>query len=173
MESTVSVAGRCLSTSFISTTNYMEALFAGSENPELCYTLQEFVAAKKPPYLLINFSNTGLTLSTDATASLYTAIVNQILSVSPETTVILSGPLPLTADSGIHKNSVLTLDETLATLAGNLHKNGLKVYYLASPISFFTEDQMLNPEFADENGNLNLLGCETYFNYVLRHPVVK
>ena len=168
----ISVKNRCYATSFISTTNYMEAVFSGIQDPESCLTIKEFVSTNKPKYLLINFSETGLTLEKNAVETLYKAIVNLILNNSPETTVILSGPLPLAGAEDIPAKTIITLDSILAELAGKLNNNGQKVYYLPSPTSFFDENQLLKSEYTDKNGILNNRGCGVYFNnYILRHPV--
>ena len=171
MDLTVSASQRHFATSFISTTNYMEALFSGIAFPEQSYTMVELLSTNTPKYLLINFSGTGLSLPKDATENLYRSIVDLILKTCPETTVILSGPIPVSKSSEISAQAVIDLDTTLADLCDSLHKSGKNVYYLASPASFFDTDKHLKTEYAEENGVLNPLGCEVYFNYVLRHPV--
>ncbi len=167
----ISAKDRHFSTSFVSTTNYMEATFSGCASPDVSYTIAEFLAANTPKYLLINFSGTGLSLTEEATENLYRAIVDLILSESPETTVILSGPLPVTSNSDIDAQAVIRLDQTLSALCDSLYEGGKPVYYLASPASFFDTNKYLKTEYALDTDVLNALGCELYFNYILRHPV--
>lgn len=171
MDLTVSAHTRHFATSFISSTNFAEAPFVGSEFPEQSYTMAELLTTHTPKYLLINFSNTGLSLPNDATENLYRSIINLIMKHSPQTTVILSGPLPVTKTENISVQKIIDLDTLLAELCDGLHKNGKSIYYLPSPVTFFDSQKYLKSEYVGENGALNQLGCEVYFNYVLRHPV--
>lgn len=165
----ISLRDRCFSTSFVSTTNYMEVVFTG--NGDESYTLTEFLTATTPKYLLLNFSGTGLTMDNDAVKLLYQAVLDVIWQHSPESTVILSGPLPVCGDNALHTAKVLQLDETLCKLAQSNNEKGKNAYYLPSPTTFFEGDKTLKKEYISEKNTVNALGCEVYFNYVLRHPV--
>ena len=171
MDLLVSVKTRHFATPFISTTNYIEAPFSGSVSPEESKTMVELLSENTPEYLLINFSGTGLSLPLSATENLYRSIVDLILKTSPQTTIIISGPLPVSEKSDVSAQKIIDLDTLLADLCDGLYKNGKSVYYLPSPAAFFDANKHLKSEYASENSTLNQLGSEVYFNYILRHPV--
>jgi len=175
---TISIKERAYYHHTISPTNFSEALFENHQHPESKITLQDLVRTNKPKYLMLNFSNAVLDLDEVSCKNFFGAILKLVKQASPDTTVIISGPIPVFSSNKIVSiKTIQRLDAILATMAGVLHEEGNDVYYLPSPsgAQFCNADGTLLDKYQDANhpGILDVTdGCWDYFNnHILQYSI--
>ena len=174
----ISIKGSSYFHHTISPTNFHEVLLESYQHPDKQITMQDLLSEIKPKYLLVNFSNAVLDLDDIACKNFFTAVSKLVHEASPNTTLIISGPLPVfSSNDNVNIKTIYRIDTILAAMAGELHEEGYKVYYLPTPTgsSFCNEDGTLLDKYQDAD-NPNILdatdGCWDYFNnHILQYSI--
>ena len=125
---------------------------------------------------MLNFSNAVLDLDDISCKNFYGSILKLVKEISPETTVIISGPLPVFENNPtVQMVDIYRINEILATVAGELNEEGYAVYYLTTPTTsaLCNADGTLLAQYQDGN-NLSTHGCWVYFDkHILQYSIPK
>jgi hypothetical protein len=178
--SNLSIKENAYYNNIVSPTNFNEVLFENHQNPDKKVTLQDLLSEKKPEYLLLNFSKAILDLNETACSNFFGAILKMVAEIDAQTTVIISGPLPVFASNTTTKIQIIQrLDKILETISGKLHESGYKVYYLPTPThqnsNLCNDNGTLLDRYQDAD-NADILdatdGCWDYFNnHILQYSI--
>lgn len=174
----ISIKGNSYFNHTISPTNFTEVPLESHQYPDEKVKMGDLIADKKPGYLLLNFSNAVLNLDDIECKNFFGAILKLVKEANESTTVIISGPLPVFSNTeSVNTETINRLNNILASVTGDLNKEGNRVYYLPSPSdeSFCNPDGTLLSKYQDANtpGILDAQdGCWHYFNnHILQYSI--